>query len=169
MERLSWLDTLPEDQARAELARCCGSARWVEGMLKARPFRDADTLFEQAERVWASLARQDWLEAFACHPRIGDKEALRRRFAATAGWAAGEQAGALAASDGVLEALAQGNRDYEKRFGWIFIVCAAGRSAEEMLAILRSRLGNPPDLELKVAAAEQAKITRLRLEKLLTA
>ena len=108
----------------------------------------------------------DWLEAFAAHPRIGDLDALRKKFASTANWCAGEQAGVAAADEAVLTALADGNRAYEARFGYIFIVCATGKSAAEMLAILTARLANDPEVELKVATAEQAKITRLRLEKL---
>jgi 2-oxo-4-hydroxy-4-carboxy-5-ureidoimidazoline decarboxylase len=132
-----------------------------------RPFADADALFSAAETVWSSLSPDDWREAFRHHPRIGDKEALRERFQATRDWAASEQAGALGASESVLDALAAGNRDYEERFGYIFIVCATGKSADEMLALLRSRLAHAAEDEIRVAAAEQARITRLRLEKLL--
>jgi 2-oxo-4-hydroxy-4-carboxy-5-ureidoimidazoline decarboxylase len=132
-----------------------------------RPFADAKALLASADEVWASLGPVDWKEAYAHHPRIGDKQALRERFAATRQWAAGEQAGVSGASESVLDALAEGNRDYESRFGHIFIVCATGKSAEEMLALLRARLGNDPKTEERIAAAEQAKITRIRLEKLL--
>jgi len=120
-----------------------------------------------AEAVWNALSPEDWREAFTHHPRIGDKEALRQRFASTRGWAEAEQAGALAASEDVLDALAAGNRDYEERFGYIFIVCATGKSADEMLALLRARLAHDLEDEIRFAAAEQARITRLRLEKLL--
>jgi 2-oxo-4-hydroxy-4-carboxy-5-ureidoimidazoline decarboxylase len=112
------------------------------------------------------MRREDWLEAFAGHPRIGDLESLRSRFGSTAHLAAGEQAGARAASDKVLRALAQGNEEYESRFGHIFIVCATGKSADEMLAILQQRLGNAPAVELEIAAGEQRKITRLRLARM---
>ncbi len=110
----------------------------------------------------------DWLEAFAAHPRIGDVDALRAKFAATAAWASGEQAGVAGASESTLRALAEGNRDYEAKFGHIFIVCATGKTADEMLGLLRERLANEPDAELAVAAAEQAKITAIRLRKLLS-
>ena len=123
-----------------------------------RPFKSADELFDSASRIWHDLQREDWLEAFATHPRIGEK---------ATGEAAGEQAGMAAADDALRAAMAQANRDYEERFGWIYLVCATGRSAEEMLTFARRRMANPPDEELKVAAGEQERITRLRLEKLL--
>ena len=167
MDALSRLNSLPADAAREELRRCCGSARWVEAMAARRPFSDPAALYAAADEVWAGLGPSDWSEAFSHHPRIGDKEALRARFASTRQWAAGEQAGVEAASEETLDALARGNRDYEVRFGHIFIVCATGKGAEEMLGLLRTRLAHDPETERRVAAAEQAKITRLRLEKLL--
>jgi 2-oxo-4-hydroxy-4-carboxy-5-ureidoimidazoline decarboxylase len=163
------LNQLPVLEARDALTRCCGAARWVDGMLSRRPFRDAPDLFDQADRVWQALGPQDWLEAFTHHPRIGDLASLRAKFASTAQWASGEQAGVQSADEAVLEALAEGNRAYEAKFGYIFIVCATGKSAAEMLAILQSRLPNHPELELRIAAGEQAKITKIRLEKLLSA
>jgi len=168
MDALSRLNSLSTDEAREALRRCCGAARWVDAMAARRPFPDAQALFAAADEVWADLGPADWTEAFAHHPRIGDKEALRERFAATRQWAAGEQAGVDRASEAVLEALARGNRDYEARFGHIFIVCATGKGAEEMLGLLEARLPNDAETERRVAAAEQAKITRLRLEKLLS-
>ncbi|HEY6551704.1 MAG TPA: 2-oxo-4-hydroxy-4-carboxy-5-ureidoimidazoline decarboxylase [Vicinamibacteria bacterium] len=167
MDALSHLDALAPAEARAEFRRCCGSARWVERMTAARPFLERERLFAIAEDTWNQLDPEDWREAFAHHPKIGDKEALRARFADTRQWALGEQAGAAQASEEVLEALAQGNQAYEARFGHIFIVCATGKTAAEMLALLRERLGNDPEAELRIAAREQARITRLRLEKLL--
>jgi 2-oxo-4-hydroxy-4-carboxy-5-ureidoimidazoline decarboxylase len=160
------LNSLPEPDARAALLRCCGSRRWVEAMVAKRPFADPQSLFHAATATDASLDRADWLEAFAAHPRIGDLEGLKKKFATTAAWASGEQAGVAGAAEAVLHELAEGNRLYESRFGYIFIVCATGKSAEEMLHLLRQRLPNDPDRELHIAAAEQAKITRLRLEKL---
>ena len=136
-------------------------------MCAARPFGDRAAMFAAAERAADGLGRDDWLEAFSHHPRIGDRDALRRRFASTAAWAADEQRGAAEAPDAVLDRLARGNEEYRRRFGYIFIVCATGKSAEEMLALLEARLHNDPERELAVAAAEQRKITRLRLEKLL--
>ena len=126
----------------------------------------ADRTLVRAGEEWNSLDRGDWLEAFAAHPRIGDVESLRKKFTATADLCGAEQAGVKDAEKATIQALAEGNRQYEERFGHIFIVCATGKTAPEMLALLRSRLENDPDAELRIAAAEQAKITRLRLEKL---
>lgn len=165
VDRLNQWDT---EEAREALGRCCGSQRWVEGMLAQRPFRAVEDLFDAADRIWDALEPEDWKEAFAHHPKIGDVSALREKFASTADWAEGEQAGARQASEETLSRLTQGNHAYEARFGYIFIVCATGKSAPEMLALLEERLGNDPETELRVAAREQAKITRLRLEKLLS-
>jgi len=128
-----------------------------------RPYRDAADLLETADRVWWDLAPADWREAFAAHPRIGERkldgEERSRR------WSADEQAGAAGAREAVLAELAAANRTYEERFGHIFIVCATGKSADEMLGLLRARLANNPQTELRIAAEEQRKITRLRLLK----
>jgi 2-oxo-4-hydroxy-4-carboxy-5-ureidoimidazoline decarboxylase len=160
------LNALPSADARAALLRCCGARRWADGMLARRPFASMADLLAAADEIWAGLDRADWLEAFAAHPRIGDMDSLKKKFAATAAWSAGEQAGVAGAAEAVLRDLADGNRRYEERFGHIFIVCATGKTAAEMLHLLRERLPNAPDVELRIAAAEQAKITRLRLEKL---
>jgi len=161
------MNALPAAVARAELERCCGARRWIDAMVASRPFADAAALDAASERAFDRLARADWLEAFGHHPKIGDVAALRARFASTAAWAGAEQRGAATAPETTLRSLAEGNRAYEERFGYIFIVCATGRSAEEMLAMLDQRLANDPAAELAIAAAEQRKITRLRLEKLL--
>lgn len=160
------LNALSPEAAAAEFERCCGARRWVAAMLAARPFADAAAAHAAADAAWSACGPDDWREAFTHHPRIGDVEGLRKKFASTATWASGEQAGAAVATEATLQALAQGNHDYEARFGHIFIVCATGKSADEMLAILRSRLPNEPAAELRLAAAEQHKITHLRLEKL---
>jgi 2-oxo-4-hydroxy-4-carboxy-5-ureidoimidazoline decarboxylase len=160
------LNTLSPADARAALLRCCGSRRWADAMLARRPFASPADLHAAADEVWAGLDRADWLEAFAAHPRIGDLDSLRKKFATTADWSAGEQAGVAGAGEAVLRELAEGNRRYEERFGHLFIVCATGKTAAEMLRLLCERLPNEPAAELAVAAAEQAKITRLRLEKL---
>lgn len=161
------LDPLSEAEARALLARCCGASRWVDGMLARRPFASRAALLAAADAMWAGLTETDYLEAFAHHPRIGeDLAALRARFPDTAAWASTEQAGASTADEPTLLALRDENRAYFERFGFIFIVCASGKSARELLALLRERLHNDRPRELVIAAAEQAKITRLRLEKL---
>jgi 2-oxo-4-hydroxy-4-carboxy-5-ureidoimidazoline decarboxylase len=154
--------------ARAEaLGTCCGATAWVTALNQQFPFDSPASLFEAAERIWDNLGEADWREAFAHHPKIGDVHALKEKFASTATWAAGEQGAVRQASHETLEALAAGNEAYEQRFGYIFIVCATGKSADEMLALLQARLPNEPVQEIHVARNEQAKITRLRLEKLL--
>jgi 2-oxo-4-hydroxy-4-carboxy-5-ureidoimidazoline decarboxylase len=161
------LDALPEAEARAQLARCCGAARWVEAMLARRPFGSRAALLEAAEQSFAALEDEDFLEAFAQHPRIGeDLAALRARFPASAAWASAEQAGVSGADDATLLALREANREYYERFGFIFIICASGKSAAQLLSALRARLPNSRSAELALAAREQTAITRLRLEKL---
>lgn len=164
---LESFNQLSATECEEALRQCCVATRWVEQLCAQRPFADSNALFEAAERVWAGLSMPDYLEAFEGHPKIGDVSSLKQKYASTKQLAAGEQAGASVASDEVLEALAQGNAEYENRFGFIFIVCATGKSAEEMLALLKARLDNDLITELQIAADEQAKITRLRLEKML--
>jgi 2-oxo-4-hydroxy-4-carboxy-5-ureidoimidazoline decarboxylase len=163
---LDRINSWGRDEARAAFLKCCGSHRWAEGMVAKRPFADEAELFDAAERAWWGLDRTDWLEAFAAHPQIGDLDALREKFAATADWSAGEQAGVAGAPEEILAELARGNLAYRTRFGYIFIVCATGKTAGEMLDLLRGRLDNTPEEEIAIAAAEQAKITRIRLGKL---
>ncbi|NTX00443.1 2-oxo-4-hydroxy-4-carboxy-5-ureidoimidazoline decarboxylase [Myxococcus sp. CA040A] len=167
MSALHRLNTLAPEAAREELLRCCGSSRWVEAMVRARPFRDVEHVLSEAGWLWEQTGPDDWQEAFKHHPRIGDVSLLRAKFASTATWSSQEQGGVNGAAEAVIQGLADGNKAYEERFGFIFLVCATGKSAEEMLGLLRARLGNPPDEELRIAAGEQAKITRIRLEKLL--
>lgn len=157
---MSELNGLPEDRAAAELLRCCGSSAWAGIMAAARPFDSFAALCDYAERVWWSLPGEDWLEAFGAHPKIGE------RHPAT-GWSAQEQSGMNSAAAPTAQALAQANGEYLAKFGHIFIVCATGKSAEQMLTILESRMHNEPGDELRIAAAEQSKITRVRLEKLM--
>ncbi|MEJ7811472.1 MAG: 2-oxo-4-hydroxy-4-carboxy-5-ureidoimidazoline decarboxylase [Gemmatimonadaceae bacterium] len=166
-EAIARLDALPRAEAEAALLACCGSSRWARQVEDRRPFASADALRAAADEVWWSLGPGDWLEAFRAHPRIGEREAAAPRGAGSRAWSDGEQAGMRDAAAEVRAALAEGNREYEARFGHIFIVCATGRSAGEMLALLTRRLGNEPAEELRAAAEEQRKITRLRLDKLL--
>jgi 2-oxo-4-hydroxy-4-carboxy-5-ureidoimidazoline decarboxylase len=165
---LDEFNALPAARATEELLRCCGCARWADALLAARPFADKAALLGASDAAWAATDEADWREAFSHHPRIGGKDALRAKFAATAAWAQGEQAGAAAAGEAVLEALAKGNAEYESRFGFLFIVCATGKSAAEMLDLLKSRLKNDAAFEMRLAAGEQNKITKIRLEKLLS-
>lgn len=164
---LTDLNHLPQPQLKERLTRCCGSSAWVQKMLVLFPCANKDALLAAADDLWFGLEEKDWLEAFSHHPKIGDTASLKETFANTATWAAGEQALVQEASQKTIQQLAIGNKAYEEKFGYIFIVYATGKSAEEMLNRLQSRLPNSKDEELKIAAAEQAKITRLRLEKLL--
>jgi len=155
------------DQAEAEFLKCCGSKRWARAMIEARPFENKDELLHKADRVWWSLDSADWLEAFRAHPKIGEKKAPATQSEQAQSWSEQEQSETQNAAAGTMAALAEGNREYEQRFGFIFIVCATGKSSEEMLAILNYRLSNDGDTEIRTAAEEQRKITRLRLERLL--
>jgi allantoicase len=161
-----WLNALPAGQAEAELLACCGSREWARQVVAARPWPGWEELGAAADRVWAGLGRDDWLQAFAAHPRIGERAPATAAPDRGTGWSGREQAGVAAADAAVLAGLAEGNRDYEARFGHVFLVCASGRGAGELLDELRRRLGNDPATELRVAAEEQRKITRLRLDKL---
>lgn len=164
------LNALTQDEARAEMLRCCGAQKWAMHLADMRPYHDAESVMQESDIAFDELAREDWLEAFAHHPRIGDVDALRAKFstlATTKEWAGGEQAGTRSASEQTLRDLSEKNAKYEEKFGTVFIVCATGKSADEMLKILQSRLPNEADDELNIAADEQRKITRLRLEKLL--
>jgi OHCU decarboxylase len=157
---LAELNRLSESHAEAELARCCGSMRWARLMAAERPFASREVVAAVAQRLWWSLAAADWLEAFAAHPRIGER--------ATSTWSVQEQAGAASADDKVREQLARGNHEYERRFGYTFLISATGKSAAEILEVLDRRLRHQPVDELQIAADEQRKITDLRLNKLLT-
>lgn len=161
-------NSLSNEAALDELLRCCGSRRWAKQMVARRPFSTQDQVFAAADEIWQSFAESDWREAFAHHPKIGDVKSLQEKFASTARWASTEQGGVVTASEETLRSLAERNQQYEMKFGYIFIVCATGKSAEEMLALLNSRMSNLPDTEIHVAASEQASITRLRLKKLLS-
>ena len=164
---LAALNALSAADARAALLRCCGAARWADAMTAARPFEDVPALLRIGERTWWSLAEADHREAFAAHPKIGASAPAPDESAATARWSRDEQRGAAGAATEVAAELAAANRAYEERHGFIFIVCATGRTAGEMLADLRAREGRTTAEELRTAAEEQAKITRLRLGKLM--
>lgn len=154
------LNRLPEARAEAELLGCCASHRWARLMAAERPFSDLAVARVIAQRLWWSLAAADWLEAFAAHPRIGER--------ATSAWSAQEQARATETGEEAHARLVAGNRAYEERFGYTFIVCATEKSADEILATLKERLHHEPADELQIAADEQRKITELRLNKLIT-
>lgn len=161
------LDLMPERAAAQVLADCCASSRWVSGMLAARPFGSQAAVLSAADQIWSSLSESDWLEAFAHHPRIGEQSGAKSQGERGAAWSSGEQAGVAAAGDNVRHALAVANQEYERRFGYIYIVCATGKTPEQMLDVARERLRNDATVEIRVAAEEQRKIMRIRLQKLL--
>jgi allantoicase len=163
------LNALTDAEAEGELLKCCGSTRWAQRMAEQRPFESLDELAETADRLWWNLDRQDWLEAFRSHPKIGEQKAARSLDEAAQRWSEEEQSGTRDAAHETLDALAAANRAYEQKFGHIFIVCATGKSTEQMLALLNERLQHDSDTELRVAVEEQRRITHLRLRKLLNA
>ena len=166
-KNLAWLNELSAVEAEATFLDCCGSRKWARRMTAARPFPMLEDMYRAAETIWFSLTPTDHLEAFAAHPKIGSKKAAPVQQFRAATWSAGEQSAMDAAADYVRDSLADANRLYEKKFGFIFIVCATGKTAGEMLAICRVRLGNSAATELQIAAEEQRKITEIRLNKLL--
>lgn len=164
---LAELNIVPRYRAEAELIQCCGSHAWARAMAGRRPFASRDRLLLAAEEIWWRLDAADWREAFGAHPQIGQPSGAGHPPAAQA-WSIQEQAGMRHAGAIVAASLEEANREYLARFGYLFIVSASGKSAEEMLADLRARLENPPEQEIRVAAEEQNKITRLRLERLIS-
>lgn len=160
------LNRMSADEAAQHLQTCCVARRWVTSLTDARPFSSVEQLLDTADQLWRQASRSDILEAFEGHPRIGDVATLKKKFAHTAATAGHEQSGMSAADEAVIVEMKALNDAYVERFGYIFIVFASGKSAAEMLSILRSRLNNDPDTEFAVAAAEQGKITRLRLRNL---
>lgn len=163
-----YINQLSDGDLRAALTKCCAATQWGVFMTAARPFASDEQVLGKADEIWNGLNREDWLEAFAAHPKIGDVESLRQKYGNTREWAGREQAGVAEASEATLWRLAELNREYETKFGYIFIVCATGKSAEEMLDILESRLHHDAATEIHCAAAEQLKITFLRLNKLVS-
>jgi 2-oxo-4-hydroxy-4-carboxy-5-ureidoimidazoline decarboxylase len=155
------INSTDADLVRQTLLACCGSARWADAMLAARPYAGIDQLFNEADRLWWSLDDSAWLDAFAKHPKIGERNNLSAS-------SAEEQRGMADASVLTSRRLKEKNIEYQEHFGWIFLICASGKSADEMLAALEARLRADSDSELRTAAGEQAKITRLRLQKLLS-
>ena len=160
MDGLERFNELPEAGAVAELLAVCHSGRWAERVAAGRPYADLAALQARADEVWMALGPDDWREAFKAHPRIGESGGGSEE------WSRQEQAGVGGAGADVRERLAAGNAEYERRFGHVFLISAAGRDAGELLAALQDRLGNDPETELRVAAGEHRRITRLRLEKL---
>ncbi len=164
---IAQLDEMSDHEVAFKLAACCGASKWVSGMLARRPFGSRDGLFTASEAVAATLSQDDWLEAFSHHPRIGQRISNAVVSTTAESWSTGEQSAVTTASSEIRAQLADANAEYEHRFGFIFIISASGRNADEILAALRQRLSNQMANEIKIAAAEQRKITRLRLERLI--
>lgn len=166
-EKLAELNHTSQKTAESAFLSCCGSHCWAQKMAEARPFADVSALLDCAEEIWRNLESKNWLEAFGAHPKIGAKKAVQQATAQSAQWSEGEQSAINTANNSVLTELEESNYLYEKKFGFIFIVCATGKSAEEMLEICQKRLSNDAAKEIRVAAEEQSKITEIRLKKLL--
>ena len=161
------LNTLTPSEANEQFKLCCGASNWVEKMNQNRPFQNKNEVYQQAESIWFSLSSEDWLEAFTHHPKIGDIDSLRKKFHNTKSISKNEQSGVNDAEKSTLNDLAKSNQLYEDKFGFIFIVCATGKPADQMLALIKMRLNKNAETEMQNAAKEQNKITQLRLEKLL--
>ncbi|MCO6046341.1 2-oxo-4-hydroxy-4-carboxy-5-ureidoimidazoline decarboxylase [Aeoliella sp. ICT_H6.2] len=157
---------LSHDAARNKLLACCGARWWSEQLATRRPYANMEEFHTVADQVFDQMSHDDWLEAIGSHPRIGDLESLKMKFAGNKQWSSGEQSSVAMAEDDVLRQLKLGNDAYFEKFGYTFVVCATGKSADEMLQILEGRLQNEPDTEIDIAAAEQRKITHLRIDKL---
>jgi len=164
---MDWLNALSDSAAETEFLKCCGSRTWAHQMAESRPFADIEELTFKARESWWELDRNDWLEAFRSHPKIGERKAAAEVSSQAQSWSGQEQSGVQNSAAKTLDELATLNHEYEARFGYIYIVCATGKSSEEMLSILKTRIGNDAPTELPIAAAEQAKITELRLRKLI--
>jgi 2-oxo-4-hydroxy-4-carboxy-5-ureidoimidazoline decarboxylase len=164
---LAGLNALSPGEAAQALRDCCGSSRWIDGMLARRPFESVAQLLSASDQVWRGAGPADWNEAFAHHPRIGERQAAAQVSAAARSWSEGEQSAAAGTS--TRSRLALANEAYEQRFGRIYLVCAAGRSGEELLTDIQARMKNSPDGELAIAVEEQRKITALRLQVLIGA
>lgn len=156
---------LPTAEAEKEIAPSCGSTAWAHAIAAHRPFVSADAVLAASDEIWRALPEADWLEAFRAHPRIGESRPQQPVAARSTAWSSQEQSAVTASADDTKAALAQANREYERRFGRVFIVCASGKSSSEILEILHRRLHNDPATELREAVEEQRKITRLRLER----
>jgi OHCU decarboxylase len=165
---LTWLNSLTDEEATKELLQCCGSKRWASATATGRPYDTLEILLATADDIWWSLNPNDWIEAFRSHPKIGEKKAADNVSAQSQQWSGQEQSGVANASNTTIDSLADLNREYEQKFGFIFIICATDKTSDEIVAALRERLPHDPAAELPIAAAEQSKITALRLKKLLT-
>ena len=164
---LEQLNQLSEAGAKEAFRQCCAASDWVDAMASNRPYSNLDSVIAQADASWATMDEANIMEAFTAHPQIGNVDTLRAKFANTKALASGEQSSVSRADEATLQALAKGNQDYLEKFGFIFIVCATGKSAAEMLALLQARLVNDRPEELINGAEQQRQITAIRLRKML--
>lgn len=164
---LAQLNDMDDVESSTYFRRCCAAESWVEKMVKGKPYQSLESCLNFAHESWQGLSEEDYLQAFSAHPKIGDVSSLQKKYADTHALAAGEQSGAQLATEQVILDLAAGNQEYEDKFGFIFIVFATGKSAEQMLALLQARLPNSREQEIQNAADNQEKITALRIRKLL--
>lgn len=164
---MAQLNAMDRASAVGELMRCCGCARWAGLVADARPFASREALDLAADQAFDALGEADWREAFSHHPRIGERTLERAAPTGTGEWSRREQSGMASASEAVGRELVTGNQEYEARFGHVFLICATGRSADEMLGALRARLNNDAATELRIAAGQQRLITALRIGKML--
>ena len=162
---LNELNKLKTDEAFAWFSHCCVASYWCELMVESMPYQDLASLLEHSQTAWAQCGNSDYLEAFEGHPMIGDVASLRAKYASTKELASNEQQGATQADEATLQALHQLNHAYLAKHGFIFIICATGLSAQTMLSALQSRINNDTATEITLAAAEQLKITHLRINK----
>ena len=163
---LEHLNQLPESEAKHAFLQCCTATQWIDRMVAGRPYSSLKQLHTHALTQWQSLSEPDWLEAFQGHPKIGDINSLKQKYAHSKSLAAGEQHSVESADEDTLQALMKGNELYERQNGFIFIVCATGKSAPEMLNLLNTRLQNSREQELHIAAEQQSQITATRINKL---
>jgi OHCU decarboxylase len=164
-DSLERINALSPEEAEAEFLKCCGSTLWARRMTDERPFQHLEELLAKADAEWWALDEEDWLEAFSRHPKIGERKSEREQAEEARRWSEQEQAGTQSADDETRHALAELNRAYLQKFGYIYIICATGKTADEMLAILKERIRNDADREIRIAAEEQRRITHLRLVK----
>ena len=160
------INKLAKESLQTALLKCCASVNWASQLAACQPFKNKENFFFQAKNIWfEKCGKEDWLEAFKAHPKIGDIDSLAKKYASSKNWSSKEQAGVESASMKTLKALAEGNKKYEEKYGYIFIVCATGKSAAEMRDILNNRLFNDPEKEIMIAMQEQYNITEIRLNK----
>jgi 2-oxo-4-hydroxy-4-carboxy-5-ureidoimidazoline decarboxylase len=164
-EVLARWNNLSQEEAERAILPCCGSKAWAARMALKRPIRDETALLTTSDAVWRGLGEADWFDAFRSHPRIGESRKEKDSALQSSVWSAQEQQKAATAEDSEKMALKQGNLEYERKFGRVFIVCATGKSASEILEILTRRLHNDDATELRQAAEEQRQIMHLRLKK----